>query len=280
MEMVEYRSQAPDLPGTLVQALAESVGIPVARRDSFGRSLAVLFYMARVNHAQDVAWARHGSKTEDQLEALQRSVAHTLDRLNALDEVSRQKLGIYAILHRPIIAPPGSDEWIENALADAYENYGPPEPDEALRLQIADIELGEGGGVEGGERIVTSFKEMLQHLHNAASTREWPRSATPDGGARSRSIDVPGNPLVSAFDLFSIELAHDVQRHGGRLTLDKNIGGGTAIEFLWAAAQYLPPGFIPKPVLDATGGLDRLQKMFKRGRERACRRTGEKPQGH
>jgi hypothetical protein len=276
MDMVEY--QPPALPDPLVQKLADIVGIPSIQRTSFGRSLAGLFYMARVNHAQDVVWERRGSKTEDQLQALQRSVAHTLDQLNDLDDVSREKLGIYAILHSPM--PPPTTEMqmrIHEAFAAAYERRDPREAEEALRLRVADIELGEGGGVDGGERIVTSFKDVLQHLHNAASTREWPPSAAPDGGAPSKSVDIPGNPLVSAFDLFSIGLAHDVQRNGGRLTLDKNIGRGTAIEFLRAAAPYLPRRFIPKHILDATAGLDRLQKMFRRGREQA---NWRKTSGH
>lgn len=254
--MLKAQPIAP-LDGTAVSHLADIVAIPTERRRSFEMSVKVLFHGACQQHAWDITSSGRRPTVERQLSEIQEAVATLMERLAGSDKDTKDTLGIYK-LHR--------------------DNFASPLTDQERRRHIADMV--EGGQVPQGRREIDALFQLLQAWHDAAGTREWPKLSS--GGAPSKSLSIPGNPAVTAFDLFSPFLSKIVHDHGGRLTLDKTLGTGTAIDFLHLAKPYLPESFIPQGILGAkTGGvlsgLSRLQKMIARGR-RSVSATGQKPQ--
>lgn len=247
--------QPAELTDAVVQRLADIVGIAADRRASFGSRLRGLFHLAHHHHTRDVSSAAKRPKIESQLTQLQEAVAVVIERLSALDDDALKALGIYALRQK---------------------RFGSAVSDEERQFQIANL-LG-GGEAADGRLIVGYFGKVMQELHTAVGTRKWPKG--PKGGRPSEQLDIPGNPKVSAFDLFSVGLSQLVHLHGGSLTLHKSLGG-PAIDFLALAAEYLPHGLIPPGVLaaDANGrmkGLSRLRTMIATG-EKTLIRQGKEP---
>jgi hypothetical protein len=76
-----------------------------------------------------------------------------------------------------------------------------------------------------------------------------------------------GRPRRGAFSLhlsgslveFTLRLLLDVRAAGGRLSVDKNLGGGTLLDALNLLRPYLPRGFIPRKL--PVGTLDRVRTL-------------------
>ena len=241
--MATARDEPADLIDDAIIRIAERAKVPIERRVDFCAALPGLFKLARTWHEWDVTSAPKRKAIDRQLKQLEKDATAFKAMLEGLDDAARKTLGIYARRH---------------------ELFGAAATDEQLRFQVMD--LIEGGQVEIGLSRVGLFTKVVDDIRTAASTREWPPSSA-KGGAPSKSLHLPGNPNVRAFDLFVIELERLVYSQGGRTTLDKNYGTGTLIKIIDVARPHLPNDFVPDKLK-----LSRLRRL-----QQQARPTGQKP---
>ena len=240
--MAAARDEPADLTDEAIIRIAELAKVPTERRADFCAALPWLFKLAREEHEWDVTSAPKREAAVRQLTQVEKAATALKACLDGLDYTARKKLGIYALRH-----------WL----------YGAAATDEELRFQVMNLVI--DGQVEIGLSRVGFFSRIVDDIRTAASTREWPPSSA-KGGAPSKSFDLPGNPKVSAFDLFVFHMELLAQLHGGRTKLDKNYCTGTLIQILEIAKPYLPNGFVPDDL-----PLSRMQRVKTRGRS-----TGQK----
>ena len=241
MEMIEYAPRS--LPLADIQRFAAIAEIPGENVDSFGQSLAGLVDLTLKDYEWEQRAARSRPTTHAQLERIKEASAALLVELDRLNAGSRKHLCLYALWQEQC-AP-------ESPLANANG-----------RFQIMDIV--EAGGMEQGLSRIEFYREVINSLHLAASTEEWP--SNPQGGAPSKSFGPPGNPKVSAYDHFVALLTREVLRCGGRTTVSQSEaqGYGTLPRLLDATRDYFPNGFIPSFCPTAEGtvkGLRRLKEL-------------------
>jgi hypothetical protein len=208
------------------------------------------------------------------------------ERLNS----DRQVTGLFDALHEvreQFVNLPIPAKLTIGAFALRRAIHGSVAPEEILR-QVEDL-----GSSLDAIKMLLSYRQAIDELHStlvdlflskaAERDRAAEQTTSPRGGAPSKSPDIPNNPSVSIFDHFIINVAKIVYAHGGKLTLDKNRGSGTAIDFLRIAERYLPRDFVPPGILAAEGedvlrGFARLRSMITRGRSLARgATTGQKP---
>lgn len=223
--------------------IADLANVSIEQRVGFCAGLPGLFKLAHKWHEWDVTSAPKRKAIDRQLKQVVKDATALKAKLKGLDDAARKTLGIYALRH---------------------EVFGAAATDEQLRFQVMD--LNEGGRTEAGVARVKYFTNVVDNILTAASTREWPPSSA-KGGAPSKSPNLPGNPNVSAFDLFVVELERLVHSHGGRTTLDKNYSIGTLIAIIDVARPYLPNDLVPDKLK-----LSRLRQLQQLGRP-----TGQKP---
>ena len=213
------RSQAVELPERVANEIADLAKLPLDQSPAFSGRISELFVLACKDHNWDEISAKKRDAAQQQLPQLLHAAAALKACLDGLDVSIRKQLGMYAL---------------------RQELFGPAANDEELRFQIVD--LLHGGWLNTSEIKLAFFRKVIDDICVAADTREWP----PRDGTPSKWFDLPGNPNVTAYDLFVVRLEQLVLRHGGRTTLHKNAGTGTSFEILRAAAQCLPAGLIPK----------------------------------
>ncbi len=246
--MAAARDEPADLTDEAIIRIAELAKVPTERRADFCAALPGLFKLARNWHEWDVTSAPKRDAIDRQLKQLEKDATAFKARLEGLDDAARKQLGIYALYHERFGTAAADDE------------------DAAKQRRFRIMDLVEGGRVKIGLSRVALFARVVDDIRTAASTREWPPSSA-KGGAPSKSLDLPGNPNVKAFDLFVIELVRLVHFHGGRTTLDKNYGTGTLIKITDVARPHLPNDFVPDKLK-----LSRLRRL-----QQQARPTGQKP---
>ena len=199
-------------------ALSDIAQVNVAEQGSFTKELRSYFRMAPDWHRFDLAEPKR-LRVRKQLVGVEKAAARLKGRLDELDVNARKALGL-SLLRCLEFRP---------ARSLAEHNH--------QMLDLKEV----GDGVARGGLLLKSYARGVEMIHAGASSYEFPVS--PKRGAKSKSPSVAGNPRTTAADLFVLEIYGCVNRHGGRLTLDKNLGGGTARKFFDTAADYLPLKF-------------------------------------
>jgi hypothetical protein len=266
-----------ELTSQVLLGLAEVVRVPTEEQVKFYESLPKLFQFMTVMQREQKYENRMAAEQlaiERQIGGLFSVLSDLQERLAGLHPHACKILGILAVLREQqttVISIPET----RRQLDDILKNF--------------DV----GGGIRGVEyyleykALIDNFAEATRDWAWMIALEKWDKSqkfAKPRGGAPSKSPDIPDNPLVSTFDHFMIIVSKHVYTHGGKLTLDKNRGSGTAIDFLRIAAGHLPHGFVPAGILSSSDeeasskGLARLQAMIRRGKGLATKpTTGQKP---
>jgi hypothetical protein len=256
MDLIEYlRPEA--LPAGVADRIAAAVGVDQAQIPSFAESLAVLFQLARNNHAWDIRAAQGRDLAEIQLSELRELLTSLAKRIEDFAPSTRRHFGLFALRQR---------------------RFGLFTQGEALRMEFAD--LLDGGGMDEGESIVSSYLAIVGEMLAAASTNVWPKGG--DGRPPTRRLmersDAAGHPAVKAFDFFVLQLVELILDCGGRRpTLNKNTGKGQLIDALRIAQPHLPKGLIPAGLLepDEDGkhfGMSQLADLRDLGMKRGQKR--------
>jgi hypothetical protein len=154
--------------------------------------------------------------TSKQLRRVNRAASQLRRELENLDTNARRALGVAALRRQQF----GATDLVADLIYQTED-----------LIAVAD-------GLSRGEKLLLAIGAGLELLDDGASSCLL--KAGSHGGAPSKSPEIPGNPKVSSGDLFFLEVFRIVQRHGGRLTIDKNAGSGTCLEFRDYAAPYLP----------------------------------------
>jgi hypothetical protein len=218
-------------PEDILRQLAKLAQIDSEHQDSFIRDLRFIFEMAPEWHRFDQRAIKRDA-VKDQLSKVEKAIAKLQEELECLDSGARRALGVAALRHKEFGASQSLQEHIFQT-------------DDLIRV---------GKGVVRGEELLGTCLDTLATLRAGASSYQF--QGARQGGAPTKSPLVPGNPNASAEDLFIASVYGVVARYGGHLTLDKNAGGGTSVEFFAFAAKYLPKTFRLKGL-----STSRLQKL-------------------
>lgn len=269
-----------------IEQLAIIASIPEEKRVHFGIKLTGVIESAHHWYEWDVTSKPSRKRILSQLCRVEKTAMTLKELLDGLNDETSNVLGIYALhqeqfgMHRAGKVRDFLDRInsisTKNALIEAAEKEHVALPERLndkpiLKNTLAEIraeiereihmrlyrerrhhiaDLVSSGGARGSLLKVGFFKKIVGDIRVAAATREWPPSS-PQGGAPSKGFDIPGNPNVSALDLFVFHLYRCAALHGGDLMANKNEGTGSLIDFLKAALCFLPDGLVPPELLTA-----------------------------
>jgi hypothetical protein len=233
MTLLEY----PTLPRDFVDKVAQLVKISKEELPSFADCLDALFDMAREWHARDREIARKQKVVPGELDDVRKLAIKLRRRLLTLDSVSRRHLGLYALVQQqlPYANTPGAD-------------VGQMIP-----------HLVKEGDIEQAERVVASYRIVIDEMIAAASTREWPVRE----GRPANWFDYSQDTNMIAFDYFVLYFVQLIRSHGGKETLEKNAGTGSLVDCLKLARAHLPAGLITNGY--SMSRLERLRRAARQG---------------
>lgn len=216
------RIEPMPLTESVLREFAEIAKIKVSAHDLFRRDLQFIFSTALDWHSFDLTFDLNAPRRQDivkQLAKVEKAAAKLMAQLDGLDGSAQKALGVAALRYREFGSAKALDEYI---------------------FQMNDIKR-IADGVAVGERLLSDCRHAVAMIHAGASSYEF--KAGPKGGVPTKSPMVPGNPRSTAEDYFIMAVFKSVRRHGGHLTSDKNVRGGTWIKFLDLAANHLPSTF-------------------------------------
>jgi hypothetical protein len=236
MAHVVLRIEPAEIPDDALQRLAELASIKVSQ-GTFRSHLAPIFTMALDWHRYDLAKPKRQAIGQ-QLIKVEKAAARLLAELRKLDEGGVRALGLSTL---------------------RCSEFGNTDDFATHIFQTNDL-IETGDGITRGKDLLQRYVKDTDVIRLGANSYEFRSS----GGAPTTSPTVPGNPRTSAEDLFILLVFRLVHQCGGRLTLNKNDGGGTAVKFFTLASAYLPSTFRLKGL-----GLSRLQflRQYATGQE-------------